>query len=140
MYHSSVQSKLLYGILLLGTDLIEATQIQKKTTRIVTSSPFLLHTEPLFNYNGILKVNDLYLLSILKVCHKLYSYDLDVINHTCSRYNLRHLLIRKPKHFHSFATNNLLFGCIQAIENCSNCIVDTLFTHSFRSFAFCKYV
>ena len=68
-----------------------------------------IHTlKLLFKHAGLLKVNDLYLLSILKFCDKLYSYDLqtyflsylDIINHTCSRCNLRHLVIRKPKHFH----------------------------------------
>ena len=76
---------------------------QKKTLRIVTYSPLLSHAEHLFKHTGILKVNGHYLLSILKFCHKLHSYDLpthflnylDVINHTCSRYNLT--LINKKK-------------------------------------------
>ena len=45
-----VQSIFLYGVHLWETDLYEAIQIQKKTIRIVISTPLLSHTEPLFKH------------------------------------------------------------------------------------------
>ena len=119
IYNSLVQSKLLYGLLLWGTDLNDVIKVQKKSIRIVTSSAFFSHTKPSFKILGVLKIEDLYLTSLLKFCYKLYNHDvpiyflsyLDTIHHTgnsCHQYSLRNTIIRKPKHFHSFATNNLL--------------------------------
>ena len=41
-------------------------KLQKKVLRIITNSKFNAHTEPLFKTLGILKLNDIYKLNVLK--------------------------------------------------------------------------
>ena len=112
---SIVQSKLIYGLLLWGTDLNDTIKlIQKKSIKTISSSPYASHTEPLFKRLGILKIEDLYWLSVLKFCNKFYNLNvptyfsdyLDTMTYSCQQYNMRRTIIRKPLYFHSFATKN----------------------------------
>ena len=76
IYGSLIQSKLLYSVLLWGTNLndimaIQMEAIQMKAIRSLTSSKFYTHTEPLFKMVNILNNDDLYY--ILKFCFKPYN-------------------------------------------------------------------
>ena len=66
LYYSFIYPYLLYGILIWGnsndTHLKPLVLLQKKIIRILTSSSYLSHTEPLFSRTKILKLNDLYRL------------------------------------------------------------------------------
>ena len=55
----------------LGIVLSEATQVQKKTIRIVTSSPIFSHTEPLFKHTGLLTVGE-FVTSLIVIISQCY--------------------------------------------------------------------
>ena len=143
IYTSLIQSKLIYGLLLWGSNVEKVIKVQKKTTRVVTSSRYFAHTEPLFKRLDILNLFDMYDLRILKFLYKVFHYDvpihflqyMDAFNDTCKAYKLRKNIIRTPVHVHSFADKNLLFDSIRLFKNCSSNILDKIFTHSFEGFS-----
>ena len=64
LYHSLISSHINYGILLWGKAnkgyMNKILKIQKKAIRIITNSPYLCHTEPLFEKLNLLNVFDIY--------------------------------------------------------------------------------
>ena len=64
LYYSLVYPYLIYGVLLWGdASLIHLHPLiilQKKVLRVITSSHYLAHTEPLFQKTKILRLNDIY--------------------------------------------------------------------------------
>ena len=64
LYTTLISSYINYGILAWGnaaqTILNRLFLLQKKALRIITTSSFIAHTDPLFFHNKILKVKDLY--------------------------------------------------------------------------------
>ena len=66
LYYSLIHCHLQYQILNWGHDSDMLLKLQKRAIRFLTSEDYLAHTEPLFKRCNILKVNDLYNLSIVK--------------------------------------------------------------------------
>ena len=58
---------------------------------------------------------------------------MDAFNDTCKTYQLRKNTIRT--HVHLFDDKNLLFESIRPFKNCSNNILDKIFTRSFEGFS-----
>ena len=86
IYHSLILCHLTYGVLLWGAQLNENDKIyklQKHTVRIITSSNYLSHSEPIFKQLYILKCIDIYkcqlLKCILKLLRRQLPYYLNVI-------------------------------------------------------------
>ena len=71
LYFALVQPYLNYGILLWGFECDNLFKLQKKAIRIITKSPYLAHTQPLFKKEKILKVEDIFKLSCLKLFYRL---------------------------------------------------------------------
>ena len=84
LYNSLVLPQLTYRILAWGTNQLHLFKLQKKAIRIVTNSKFNEHTEPLFKALNLLKLEDLYKLSILKFyfkyCHNLLPFHFQNFN------------------------------------------------------------
>ena len=64
-----------YGLLLWGVESHQIEPLQKKAIRLITNSNYYAHTTPLFIELGLLKVQDMFKLKLLKFYYKL-SYDL----------------------------------------------------------------
>ena len=63
-------------MLLWGSDTRFVEKYQKKTTRNITNSHILAHTEPLLKDLGLLKVGDTFKLRLLKFYYKLINNEL----------------------------------------------------------------
>ena len=69
LYKSLVLSYINYGLLLWGVKVKKI--IQKRAIRLITGSNYNAHTEPLFIQLGLLKVQDIFKLRLLKFYYKL---------------------------------------------------------------------
>ena len=70
IYISLIQSNLNYSITAWGFNCGRLKKIQKKAIRIVCNSKYLAHSSPLLKKTGILKLEDLFKLNMLKWYHK----------------------------------------------------------------------
>ena len=75
LYNSLIVSYIKYGLLLWGVESHRVESLQKKAIRLITNSNYSAHTTPLFIELGLLKVQDMFKLKLLKFYCKL-SYDL----------------------------------------------------------------
>ena len=71
LYKSLVLSYINYGLLLWGIEVKKLESIQKRAIRLITGSNYVAHTEPLFIQLGVLKVQDIFKLRLLKFYYKL---------------------------------------------------------------------
>ena len=71
LYKSLVLSYINYGLLLWGVEVKNLEVIQKRAIRLITGSNYIAHTEPLFIQLGLLKVQDIFKLRVLKFYYKL---------------------------------------------------------------------
>ena len=70
IYVSIIQSNLNYSITAWGFNCGRLKRIQKKAIRIVCNSKYLGHSTPLLKKSGILRLEDLFKLNMLKWYHK----------------------------------------------------------------------
>ena len=129
IYNSIFISHINYGLLLWGTQLKEVFNLQKKAVRIITCSDYIAHSEPLFKLLGLLKVQDLYQLKVLKFYYNLsykllpsyFDNYLDIINNDIECiYELRRSarpLIRLPRTRLMFTESTLLYELIKIINS-----------------------
>ena len=75
LYNSLIVSYINYGLLLWEVESHRVESLQKKAIRLITNSNYSAHTTPLFIELGLLKVQDMFKLKLLKFYYKL-SYDL----------------------------------------------------------------
>ena len=71
IYCSIIQSNLNYSLLAWGFDCDRLIKLQKKIIRIICSSKYNAHTEPLFKTLKLLKLTDMMKLNTLKFYYKL---------------------------------------------------------------------
>ena len=78
IYDSRVQSKLLYGLLLWGTDLNDTVKIiQKKSIKTITFSPYVSHIiQTSWSFKDLSKISISY---VLKYFYKPYNFISQVI-------------------------------------------------------------
>ena len=70
LYFSMVQSRIMYCILTWGFDYYRIEKLQKRFVRIISSSKYNAHSEPLFKILDILKIEHLFSQSCLKFVYK----------------------------------------------------------------------
>ena len=75
LYNSLIALYINYGLLLWDAESNRVELLQKRTIRLVTNSSYTAHTTPLFVELGLLKVQDIFKLKLLKCYYKL-SYNL----------------------------------------------------------------
>ena len=71
LYFSMVQSRMMYCILTWGFDYYRIEKLQKRFVRIISSSRYNAHSEPLFKVLDILKIEHLFSQNCLKFLYKL---------------------------------------------------------------------
>ena len=70
LYFSMIQSRLVYCILTWGFDYYRIEKLHKRFARIISSSKYNAHSEPLFKVLDILKIEHLFSQSCLKFVYK----------------------------------------------------------------------
>ena len=143
LYNSLVLPRLTYGILAWGTNQSHLFKLQKKAIRIVTNSKFNEHTEPLFKALNLLKLEDLYKLSILKFyfkyCHNLLPFHFQNFNllqrSEIHSLNLRSkTMLNTPKTRTKLAEGSLRCTLPKLINKTAPQILSKIKTHSFQGF------
>lgn len=143
LYFSLFQSRINYQILTWGYDLNRIQVLQKKAIRIITKSHYLAHTDALFECTGILKVEDIFNLAILrfyfKICNNEVPYYFSNfcqlrgsdIHHypTSSSSNLRITFRRKE-----WARKVVRITLPVQINNLPSLITNKALTHSYSAF------
>ena len=144
LYNSLIFPHLQYGILTWGFCLGRLQKLQKRSQRIITRSKYNAHTDPLFKSLNLLKLKDLFELSVFKIYFKfthnllpvyiLNMFTESIRNH---RYNLR---TRGPLEFvnSSTASGEKCLRCYlpNFINNSSSQVLDKINTHSYEGFSF----
>ena len=124
LYNSLIGSYINYGLLIWGKESHRIDTLQKKATRQVTNSTYNAHTTPLFKREGVLKVQDMFKLILLKFYYKL-SYGLlpqyfncyrDVIEKQPPRVLRQHIIHHTPYTF-DYAKCSPLFQLIKLLNN-----------------------
>ena len=148
IYNSLIASHINYGSLVWGSKYKRIEKLQKRAIRTITNSNYIAHTEPLFKQLGLLKMQDMFYMKILKFLHKLYSHSLphyfvryvDVTQQRDIEYNLRPHALPLPPIKHVYAESCLSYQIVMLLNSTDPLIITKLIgqTHSFKGFH--KYV
>merc|ERR1712082_187146 len=76
IHNALVQPHLNYGVLLWGNNTKRLLKLQKLAIRSITCSKYNSHTDPLFLQLKLLKIQDIYKISVLKF---YYKYNKDIL-------------------------------------------------------------
>ena len=133
LYNTLIYSYINYGLLVWGIESSRIEALQKKAIRLVTNSAYIAHTTPLFIEEGLLKVQDIFKLKLLKFYYKLsnnllppyFEGYLDVINREPPR-ALRQHFIHQPMIKRSYAECTPLFQLIKLINAMRRDPTDTI--------------
>ena len=143
LYNSMLMPHLQYSILNWGHKNSRLHKLQKRAVRIMTNSKYNAHTEPLFKSLNLLKLPDIYRISILKL---YYKYENDSIPDYFKTTNF----ISKPEHsyptsqrdslriplMHSTSNqHSLRYMISKYIRSSPNHILQKVQTHSLKGFA-----
>ena len=113
--------------------------------RIITSSKYNAHTEPLFKIANTLRIEDIFKLQQLKFIYKLQHNILPIYftSFTPSQHCETHNHITRHEHEYSthriwydFAAKCIHFDLLYVLSNTSSNILNKLYTNSLHSFAF----
>ena len=123
LYNSLIASYINYGLFLWGVESNRIELLQKKAIRLITNSSYTVHTTPLFKELGLLKIQDMFKLKLLKFYYKLSSNLLpkyfesyrDVIERAPVR-ELRQHYIHPPLIRRVYAECSPLFQLIELIN------------------------
>ena len=142
IYNSLIVCHLNYGVLVWGTQSNlnnKIVKLQKRAVRIITSSNYLAHSEPIFKKLYFLKLDDIYRIQLLKFIYKLINKQLpDYFNQNLLLYNTqRHQHATRactnvfiPRVNHEFLERNIRFSIAKIFNNSPDIIINKIFTHS----------
>ncbi len=147
LYNALILSHFNYCLLVWGSKVIENHKlhlIQKKALRIITNSDYIAHTEPICKQLRLLKVPDMFRISIWKFYFKLmtnklpayFSHMKPALPYICNRYEIRRPTFHLPLIRHEFAEHMLKYCLVNIINNEHGSLLITakVFTHSFCGF------
>ena len=132
------------GITLWGENTSKLFKIQKKFIRIISNSSYNTHTEPLFKQLGILKMVDLYHVSLLsfyyKFCHhKLPNFfthfNLSRISIHNIHYDMRPRNVFPTPYCRTRqAEHRIRYRLPHLLNSTPECILNKVYTHSCKGF------
>ncbi len=144
LYSSLILSHLNFGILNWGYACERITKLQKKAIRIISTSKYNAHTEPIFKSLNLLKVKDILKLQELKFYYKFrhnklphylqqlpFHYNRDIHNHETRQKNNLHV----QKTNHEYAKYCIRYNLPKSVNSTPNCIIDKIETHSLQGYA-----
>ena len=145
LYFSLVLSYCTYGIILWGSNTNRLYQLQKKAVRVITLNKYNAHTEPLFKSLELLKIQDIYVLTVLKFyykhCHNQLPHHLQGFTYktysSVHQYDTRYkndIYISKTRT--RLAENSLRYIIAKVINSTSENILSKIQTHSLQGFSF----
>ena len=143
LYCSVVQSHLNFGILAWGFKYSRLQKIQKKIIRTINCAKYNSHTEPLFKQMGVLKIEDIFTVNLLKFYFKYMNNELpcyfkyfQILNYIPSHgYGTRSgSQIRKYFTSTKSAENCIRFHIIEIINKTNPNILTKVHTHSYSGF------
>ena len=143
MYNSLFLPHLNYSILAWGYSCDRIFKLQKSAVRLICHEKYNSHTDPLFKFLNVLKVQDLFKLKALKFYFRYTQnqlpdyfnnmYALTPVNHPYQTRN-RHLpqlpLPKKHKTGHC-----IRYSIPSLLKRTPPCITDKLYTHSLHGFS-----
>jgi len=94
IYQAIINSHLNYGILAWGFNLSRITKLQKRSIRLVSGAKYNAHTEPIFKYNQVLKVEDIFSLRNLLLYYRIK-------NDLAPAYFVRYLIVAQEQHHYN---------------------------------------
>ena len=143
LYHSLILPHLSYGILLWGYNINRLHKLQKKVIRIISNNTYIAHTEPIFKTLCLLKLSDIYALSILKFyyqyCHGQLPFYLQSFvfkqRMDMHQYNTRNKTALNVARVKTKVAENSLKNITPKIVNDTpEIILDKIFSHSLQGF------
>ena len=143
IYSSLILCQLNYGILVWGQNYKRIFKLQKRVMRIITSSKYKTHSEPLFKELKLLKLEDIRKLQELKCYDKLVHRQLpsyfDCISVTTIKAVHQHNTrqsgnLYSDKVTHDFAKRCIRFSVIHTVNKTNTSIISKIFTHSIYGF------
>ena len=145
LYFSLGLSYCTYGIIVWGSNTNRLYQLQKKAVHVITLNKYNAHTEPLFKSLELLKIQDIYVLTVLKFyykhCHNQLPHHLQGFTYqTCSSVhhydtrNKNYIYISKTRT--RLAENSLRYISAKVINSTSENILSKIQTHSLQGFSF----
>ena len=147
IYNSLIPCHLNYGILLWGVQHNandKLHKLQKKAIRIITSSNFLAHSEPMFKQLHLLKSYDIYKCQLLKFLFKLVNKQLPTyFNQLPFPFNnqLHHHETRGckrafvPRVNHEFSKRNIRYIAAVTYNSTSVSVIAKIYSHSLVGFS-----
>ena len=144
MYNSLVLPHLLFSILTWGFRMGKLDKLQKHAVCIITCQKYNAHTEPLFKKLGLLKLNDLFRLKVLKLYYKfnngllpIYVASLFWYNTGNEHYDLlnENILINPEARIRS-GEICIRYYVLRLVNNTNQDILVKTSTHSFQGFSF----
>ena len=143
IYHSLFESHITYGILAWGNNTNRLFKLQKKAIRLISNSKYNAHTSPLFKTLNCLKIDDIYVLNILKFyfkfCHRklpeyLLSFDLTARSNIHSHDTRASCKLITPKFRTKMADKCIRMMLPKVINSTSFLILQKIYTHSYQGF------
>ena len=143
LYNSLILPHLQYGILLWGFKHNRIFKLQKRAMRIITCSKYNAHTTPIFKSLCLLKIEEIFKLSLLKFFWKLENKKLPsyfpgmfapnvATSHSHdTRYRLT---AQTPVPRTASAADTIRYYLPQFLETAPNVIKNKVNTHSFKGF------
>ena len=145
LYFRMVQSRIMYCIITWGFDYYRIEKLQKRFVRIISSSKYNAHSEPLFKILDILTIEHLFSQSCLKFVYKFkkcqllkYFSSLQCV----ARFSIHDQDTRSASSIDTIYTRtHLAFKCIRfqlplLLYNTPDIILSKINTHSIQGFSF----
>ena len=133
-----------YGLLIWGYHGDKILKLQKRAVRIITTSKYNAHTEPLFKKLNVLKISDIFKLYQLKFFHKYINRKLPIYfqdlpfrpqNALHPYYTRDQLRLQMYVMKHQFAEKCIRQSIPKLLNNLPQCIKQKLYTHSVNGFS-----
>ena len=149
LYNTLIVPHFNYCLLVWGSKIVKGHRIhllQKKALRLITNNDYLAHTEPICRHLRIVKVTDMYRLSVWKFYFKLMNNQLPAyfekmkpeLPEICNFYEVRKPLFHLPVIKHEFAEHLVQYQMITLLNSEVGAVSVTakVYTHSFQGFKF----
>ena len=144
LYNSLILPHLTYCILSWGSDVVCINKLQKRALRTISHSKYRAHSEPICKSLNLLKVQDIYHLSILKFYSKLINNGLPhyfddftpMFSVGNSQYNLRNPCRQIPKIKHEFPKQSLRYKLIITLNDTTSEVIRLATEYSLKKYSF----
>ena len=83
IYNTLISPHINYGLLVWGNQSGKILQLQEKSNSSVSCAGYISHTEPLFKFDDILKVNDIYKYKLLTLYYNIKGSNVPVYLSKC---------------------------------------------------------